>query len=825
MFWESTDNIPRITEDTTLEEFLDDDYALQHVAARNTDVIKFLTNGDRMSNLIDLVIDQSNITYDTVRFKRPSVAAEILSSRVPSILDCLVSESRQPGEDNGFDTALSITGPPGSLPFIDSLIAFIDTPSTLNPLSSGFFVKIMINLFCNKSAELLPYLRTRRPEFLSNVMRHIDLPAIAELLIEITHQDNNQQHVIAQWFLDCDVFSKLLAMLASSTETPEKQESAGKCLVELIGNYRNHVVFASSDDMDEDEVVTTSPKTQDTERPEATLLSRSIAILDVMESESFMARLVDIIGNESSSIIARNSSIDILLALVDKAKSPNGLPPSVGDEYISDIPLDSLPNARMTFTNPLLTKNNCPLLKARIKRVEAAASSVLIPRLHKLYSLLQSNNLGVSSQQNYPVMPTTAGVLDPPLGKTRLAIVNLISVLPQLRSDERNVEDLRRAFCKERFLACLMELFEKYAFNSLLHKAVVLLIKHLLNPSPDSLNEEDKSEDKNDERAQNGNADTKKEEVKLPDYLVSHILQDCHVIEWILRLSCIPHNRSNDLDPTAVCRLSKMKPKPGYSGHLWQIANLINSHFPTGESLRGLPAGVVTEWRTFVEGDLALLNEAQKITKADRNFEKPPSISLDAIHIGGNGGQMAQLLRLLQGSSDFQILASRLGAISVGRTSGGATTSHPDPNEDAFDAVDDDQDNNPVLATVIDSGEDGKEAKTLCRDRDDNENANDDDSSSSSSDEEDLQSPVVIHQQRTNQTPAFLKSSNDGQAARVKPVDTSVSPWSTEVSAVTIGNTVTVTPTIQSSTSKGDKGSKDDEWADFSTATFDGPNN
>lgn len=49
--------------------------------------------------------------------------------------------------------------------------------------------------------------------------------------------------------------------------------------------------------------------------------------------------------------------------------------------------------------------------------------------------------------------------------------------------------------------------------------------------------------DKNDERPQNDNGDMKKVEIKLPDYLVNHILQDCHIIEWILRLSCIPHDR------------------------------------------------------------------------------------------------------------------------------------------------------------------------------------------------------------------------------------------------------------------------------------------
>ncbi|KAM3187430.1 hypothetical protein ACTXT7_002346 [Hymenolepis weldensis] len=857
MFWESTVSVPQITEETTLEEFLDDDYALQHVASRNTDVINFLTTYKRMTGLIEMVIDQSNITYDTARFKRPSVAAEILSSRVPSILDYIVPDSRNPDSD--------------SLPFVDRLIYFIDTSSSLNPLSSGFFFKIMANLLCNKANELsneiiialecrnllVPYLRTKRTEFLPNVLRHIDLPAIAELLIDITHQENNQQHVIAQWFLECEVFSKLLDMLSSPSESAEKQESAGKCLVELIGSYRNHVVFASSEDTDEDDLLTKNPASDALEHPEAVLLAKSIAILDVLEGESFMARLVDIIGNEASSITARNSAIDILLTLVDKAKSPNGLPPSGGDEYMSDIPLDSLPNARMTFTNPLLTKNNCSLLKTRVKLAEITACSVLVSRLHKLYSLLQSDNVVVSSQQNYPQMPTTAGVLSPPLGKTRLAIVNLISTLPQLRNDEKNVEDLRQALCKECFLPCFMDLFVKYPFNSLLHKAVVHLLKHLVNVAPcsstkasrkasdagtnvkaKSRTEENTIEVKNGEDAQNDKEEPKNEVVKLPDYLVNHLLHECHIIEWVLRLSCIPQDRLSDSDPTAVCRLSKVKPKPGYSGHLWQIANLINTHFPTTESLTGLPIDVITKWQTFVDGQLTVINEAQKLTKADRNFEKPAPISLDAINIGGSGGQMAQLLRkeLIArlsldssnpsskqfGFSDLLLFsfrntsrcilrASRFGAISIGGT---PSASRPDPNEDVFD---DEIQGSNESSNSVDEEEESRAIRDIDSDDDDDDN-NNSSSSSNSSDEEDLQSPVVIRQQRTNQTPKILNSANSGQGTFfVKPLDTSVSPWSTE----TLETSIATSSSAQMSTPGGDRASdnsKDDDWADFSSA-------
>lgn len=53
--------------------------------------------------------------------------------------------------------------------------------------------------------------------------------------------------------------------------------------MELIGSYRNHVVFASSEDTDEDDFLTKNAASDAQENPEAVLLAKSIAILDVLE--------------------------------------------------------------------------------------------------------------------------------------------------------------------------------------------------------------------------------------------------------------------------------------------------------------------------------------------------------------------------------------------------------------------------------------------------------------------------------------------------------------------------------------------------------------
>lgn len=68
--------------------------------------------------------------------------------------------------------------------------------------------------------QLVPYLRARQPDFLSNLLRHIESPAICELLIEMSHQDNNQQHTVAQVGLVYTPFLPELGIFQVCAVTP-----------------------------------------------------------------------------------------------------------------------------------------------------------------------------------------------------------------------------------------------------------------------------------------------------------------------------------------------------------------------------------------------------------------------------------------------------------------------------------------------------------------------------------------------------------------------------------------------------------------------------
>ncbi|VDL94311.1 unnamed protein product [Schistocephalus solidus] len=689
-----------------------------------------------------------------------------------------------------------------------------------------------------------------------------------------------------------------------------------------------------------------------------------------MYFEATLGRLLDLLiegSTKSASVIT--SVCEVLLTCVDKAKSPNGLPPGAGEEFnensfeslTAGLVLVATPGRQ--FLNRLATKANCPLLQQRSRRTEATAASMLIPRLPDLHKLLQTN-----TNQTFNTMKTTAGTLSPPLGRGRLSLINLIVAMCQL-----NDQKLKDEVCRLNFIPLFMassfpsgflafsyllfrhdivhrrarqqlgqlqltglvnpapQLFEQYPFNTFLHRAVADLFTELLyshnrqhpqNPSPVLSPADAKDAEQPFSHPPNVPKETAPisgTTVSENNSLLQHLLYDCKVIDWILRLSCIPRDRPKSEagggDPSEACHLSTRRPKPGFSGHLWQIAHAVSTRFPSIDSLpppsnqlNGVIVDSFSSWDEFVKGDLAAILQAQTLKASFTVFQPSmwfhlnfpssspsylrstpsyllphstlssaavlislppfiaptlfpsilpafssnPSISfsatlqnssscssrpgapdeeeetaasmnctLEGFQLNAQRGlqDVREMIEFLRGPSgpDFSALTS--GLLLGGRTDGLLSGLHA--QDRVFTANDwvsrfkgktgasggaDDDD-------ILDNDEEEEEEE---QEEDEEEpNAN----SSSSDEEEDLKSPVVIRQRRharsvpasqifmaspleISQKPPADEESKE-VSSPVKPVDTSVTPWSTAPSQ----------PDAQFTSS-----ADDDSWANFESA-------
>ncbi|CAH8620134.1 unnamed protein product [Heterobilharzia americana] len=358
----------------------------------------------------------------------------------------------------------------------------------------------------------------------------------------------------------------------------------------------------------------------------------------------------------------------------------NGISSNVGDTSSVNDVIDDDNN------NNTLTIDKLHILKASENLTKAC-----LPRLSELHELLKRFH-----SQFYNCMPTTNGILNPPLGRCRLAIVQFITALTSLSISSTQ---LFKAIVDTGFVKTLMELFEQYPLNTFLHHCVVDILKSLFkhsrvitgsdinscisgksnkpsnNSAPEGIITEQNQNDKqpteslssvslpspsfNSSSSSSSSSpvtatsiiaavdssidscsaavidqyDVKRqcsEPCKPSDIgatttcydelssIFVSLIKDYHIIDWCLRLSPLPardERPNNRYSPNCLVRLSKTSPKPGYSGHLWQIANMIEAAIngPRGDFVKSIiqEINMKDSWSEFVQQDLSIINSIQ----------------------------------------------------------------------------------------------------------------------------------------------------------------------------------------------------------------------
>ncbi|KAA0201041.1 hypothetical protein FBUS_03485 [Fasciolopsis buskii] len=234
----------------------------------------------------------------------------------------------------------------------------------------------------------------------------------------------------------------------------------------------------------------------------------------------------------------------------------------------------------------------------------------------------RSRLLRNSHGQHYNRINAAAGLFNPPLGRCRLSVAQFPALLAALPLHT----GFEEAVIADGAIKMLMNHFEMYPLNTLLHQAVRDFIMalfpraHVIEKSAFSnqAGDEGKLDFGNDSigllhnfTSTSSSALTANSEPisTVLNEAFRTILHDHLITEWCLRFSPILRDRSSsdpDVDLAAV-QESKRHPKPGYSGHLWQLANVIQDARtePRGEWVNGLMQGLdstsLNSWDEFVQ--------------------------------------------------------------------------------------------------------------------------------------------------------------------------------------------------------------------------------
>lgn len=416
----------------------------------------------------------------------------------------------------------------GDESLLTKLYSFIDTEPPLNPLLASFFSKTIGVLVARKSdqhwysyqftcLQVLEFLKSRQ-HCVDLLLQHLETSAIMDLVLKLVTQveGSEMRQNILNW-LDGQHLVERLVELLSPTSEVGRHANAAQLLCDMIKAGRENCL-ATTERSDPD------------------------PILNRLESTETVSLLLETIlsGEKSESSIV--GGIEVLLVLLGQ-RSNNAF--NEMDNHGNGGGEDSSDNEQ------------------RIKITIAT-----LPYLGKLHNLL-------IEPPYKPAVKTTAGLLELPLGNTRLHVAKLLVAL--LSTENLQV---RETLADLGTFQVLLDLFFKYAYNNFLHTQVEQCIALAINT-----------------------------EVLDPNNVIyEHIFVKCKIIDRILE--AWQENDTKQGEEKGI--------RQGYMGHLINIANNIVTQCEKNNVLEGylkanLSSDCLNKWEALATNQLADINKTHKI--------------------------------------------------------------------------------------------------------------------------------------------------------------------------------------------------------------------
>jgi len=569
-------------EGVTLQEILEQEDIIQECKSQNPKLVDFLTRQEILSELLDLILQEPSADLDErLRFKLPNIASEVITCDVAQINERLSS-----------DTSL-----------LDKLYAFLETSPPLNPLLTSFFSKTFGVLITRRPEQnwysyqytclqVIEYIKSK-PKFTSLLLTHLATSAVMDLLLRlITCVDGteNKQNILT-WLNDEKLIERVVSLFAppegggieEDTDTAfkvgEQHDNAGQLLVEIIRSCRDSQLMA---------------------QPAEKFLNPLLATAESEETVStLLGHMLDGPPVETCLI----NGVEVLQALLEvRRPQPQG-----GGFYAYSSEQDTA---------------NC---QSDIERQEAVVTSTvqcLLPRLPQLTSLLVS-------PPHKPPVPTTAGLLQVPVGRSRLALTKLIASLLNTNSPS-----LSKALAEANTLTVLLDLFFEYRLNNFLHAQVASCLHSVIYWSE---GRQESQAEKTPDTTEVG--ETSLETPKISETGETEEEESQHPLEAeSFDNPALVHllTSANLLDRLITAWTSPLQPSVSYMGHVTKISNDLVTACGTSittataqppptchsrtlllQLLAKLPEETTQTWAGIVEGKLTETNKINEIKPAD----------------------------------------------------------------------------------------------------------------------------------------------------------------------------------------------------------------
>ncbi|OCT73158.1 hypothetical protein XELAEV_18036138mg [Xenopus laevis] len=416
------------------------------------------------------------------------------------------------------------------------LYGFLQTNEDLNPLLGSFFSKVMGILINRKTEQIIAFLR-KKDDFVSLLLQHIGTSAIMDLLLRLltcVEQPQLRQDVF-NWLNEEKIVQRLIEMIHPSKDD-NQHSNASQSLCDIIRLSREQMI-----------------QIQDSPDPDQLL-----ATLEEQETiEQLLSNMFE--GEHNESVIVNGTQVLLTLLEPRRPRSELGGMSGFycnldGQLEINAAGLDSTSNTQASLGTLLAIKEH----------------------LHQFHQLL----IDPPKKQS---LQATWGVLDPPLGNTRLHVVKLLASIINANNNVLNQELIELDT-----LNTMLDLYFQYMYNNFLHAQVEVCITTILNSSPLEETIEDEAQG---------------------SPLVRYLLQKCHLVQRILSAW-----EENDKEQSEGGR------RRGFMGHLTKIANSVvqsSEKGPNvslvGQLIKDLTDEEQEHWDGFVTGSLTETNKKNTI--------------------------------------------------------------------------------------------------------------------------------------------------------------------------------------------------------------------